>query len=509
MENPNTAALWQPIAFSANWAATTTVRLDELRPSWEKRRSQLTDTSEDYRQFIEQLKRRHAIETGVIENLYDLDRGVTETFVRDGIAGAILQHDDTNISPQLLLAHLRDHLESVDFVFDTVKNERPLTIHFIRELHELLTRHQDSADGRDALGNLVKIPLLKGQFKQRPNNPVRPDGIQVLYAPPEQVDSEMDTLILEYNAREEQQEHPARLAAWVHHAFTQIHPFQDGNGRIARLLASLILIRHNLFPFTVVRNQPNANNTKRDYIEALEMADLGDPQPLVTFFCNLQRDAIEEALNLKTVSAGQSSFKQMAVILGQKVQQKQAEKQQQHDMHVAKQRMAVFQLCRDYLEEVVKTLQEVVVGSTVFLTPIEPGDERDNYFYQQTVEHASRHKQRFNRFLPKGILSLQITLPDKRRYRLGVVVYHYGYGDTTLAIGAFLEFVDVNKDAIALNQSRRKTVRDEIVSIVALDLKPHTLSIDAQMDAQQQGISSYLDSVLTAVLAQIASDVDA
>lgn len=137
MASSATNALWQPISFSTAWVNTSTLRLDELLPSWEKRRSQLKDTSEDYRQFLEQMKRRHAIETGVIENLYDLDRGVTETFVRDGISGAILQHDDTNISPQLLLAYLRDHLEGVDFVFETVKNERPLSIHFIKELHQL------------------------------------------------------------------------------------------------------------------------------------------------------------------------------------------------------------------------------------------------------------------------------------------------------------------------------------------------------------------------------------
>lgn len=338
---------------------------------------------------------------------------------------------------------------------------------------------------------------------------MRPDGIQVLYAPPEQVDSEMDFLVAEYNAREEQSEHPARLAAWVHHAFTQIHPFQDGNSRIARLLASLILIRHNLFPFTVVRNQPDAFNTKQIYIEALEAADLGNPQPLVTFFCDLQRAAIEEALNLKTVSAGQSSFKEMAAILGQKVQQKQAEQQQQHDAHVAKQRMAVFQLCRDYLKDAEGILREAVGGARVNLWEVEPGSEHDNYFYQQTVSYASLHNQRFNRFLPKGILSLQLTLPDKRRYRLGVVVYHYGYGDATLAVGAFLEFVDVDKEAASRTENQRKTRRDEVVSIVPISLKPHTVAIDAPMHVQKQGVSSYLESVLTAVLAQIASDVDA
>ena len=507
MPPPSTQQIWQPIEFSTSWAFTNTLRLDELLPSWIKRRGYLQESSEDYRQFIEQLKRRHAIETGVIENLYDLNRGVTETFVRDGITAAILQHDDTNIPPQQLLAHLNDHLEGVDFVFDTVKNERPLSISFIKQLHQLLTRHQDTADGRDSTGKRVQIALLKGQFKQRPNNPVRPDGIQVLYAPPEQVDSEMDALIALYNGLEAQREHPARLAAWVHHAFTQIHPFQDGNGRIARLLASLILIRHNLFPFTVVREQ-----AKAVYIAALEKADLGDPQPLVTYFCELQREAIEEALSLKTVSAGKSSFEEMAALLGRKVEQQQTQQRQRHDEEVARQREAVFQICCDYLKQAEATLRGAVLGLVVSLQEVKPGSANDNYFYLQTVEYAKLHDYYFNRALPKGILSLQLIFPDKRRYRLGVVVHHYGYGDTTLAIGAFLEFIDVKELPMASpNRSRnqRRTRRNELVSSIPLNLRPHTLAINADLETQRQGVTSYLESVLTVVIAQIASDVDA
>ena len=59
-------------------------------------------------------------------------------------------------------------------------------------------------------------------------------------------------------------------AAWLHHRFVQIHPFSDGNGRVARSLATLVLIQRGGFPFVVLRDEKNA------YIETLRAADDGD-----------------------------------------------------------------------------------------------------------------------------------------------------------------------------------------------------------------------------------------
>ena len=192
---------------------------------------------EQYERFMEQLKRKQAIDTGIIERMYDLKRRITETFIKEGFVDAYLKHGDSDIEGNLLMKYLGDNFEAIDFIFDFVKNNRQLSVSYIKELHSLITRHQEVTDAIDQFGHHVKISLLKGEFKVAPNNPVR-DHTIYHYCPPEQVASEMDHLIRIYNS-ELSGVHILVKAAFLHHAFVQIHPFQDGNGRIARLLAVL------------------------------------------------------------------------------------------------------------------------------------------------------------------------------------------------------------------------------------------------------------------------------
>lgn len=62
-------------------------------------------------------------------------------------------------------------------------------------------------------------------------------------------------------------DHPVRVAAFAHHRFTQIHPFADGNGRTARLLASFVLVRGGHLPLIVTRDD------RDDYLRAVRVAD--------------------------------------------------------------------------------------------------------------------------------------------------------------------------------------------------------------------------------------------
>lgn len=280
--------LWKPVEFNNSWRKCDTSILDDIAPSWFARRETLQKNSSEFKKFVVQLKREHAIETGLIEQLYDLDKGVTETLIKEGFVASYLSHGDTNIPIPKLLGHLNDQLEAMDFVFDMVKENRPLSKSFIRALHQLLTRHQDSAFGRNALGNPIQIPLLKGTFKIRPNNPTTKDGIKILYCPPEQVESEIDNLINILNNLMVTKVHPLIISSWLHYAFISIHPFQDGNGRTARLLSSFIFIKNGYFPFTVIRE-----DLVDKYFYSLKEADKKNYQSLVNYMGFTQKVIIE------------------------------------------------------------------------------------------------------------------------------------------------------------------------------------------------------------------------
>lgn len=85
---------------------------------------------------------------------------------------------------------------------------------------------------------------------------------------------------------------PIIVASWLHHRFTQIHPYQDGNGRVARALTTMVLLQADLLPLVLDRD------LRMEYINALESADLGELAALAAIFARLERTAILQALSV-------------------------------------------------------------------------------------------------------------------------------------------------------------------------------------------------------------------
>lgn len=145
----------------------------------------------------------------------------------------------------------------------------PLTQNFIRTLHQTLLR-EDYTVYRNLSGGIqTSYVIHAGQYKTRPNSVITRYGDRFEYASPEETPSLMTDLVDWYNkAEQEGVLTPIELAALFHYRYIRIHPFEDGNGRIARMMVNFILARHD-YPMVVVRSR-----NKSEYLEALHMADL-------------------------------------------------------------------------------------------------------------------------------------------------------------------------------------------------------------------------------------------
>ena len=148
-------------------------------------------------------------------------------------------------------------------------SDRPLTEYFIRELHRTLLREDYTVRKELPDGNVSTYTVHAGQYKTRPNSVITTTGERFEYASPEETPALMTDLVEWYNiATNEGALSAIELASLFHYRYIRIHPFDDGNGRIARLLVNFILLRAG-YPMIIVRS-----NDKDKYLSALNSSDL-------------------------------------------------------------------------------------------------------------------------------------------------------------------------------------------------------------------------------------------
>jgi Fic family protein len=394
-----------------------------LYENWRASKKRLQESSQaQLADFNRRLIRRLSVETGILERLYDLDRGTTEALVAHGFAEDLVSHSSTNIEPSRLIDILRDQEAAVQLVIDCVKKNRELTKGLLHELHALLTRHQDTTTAVDQFGNRREIPLLKGKFKEQPNNPKRQDGTVHEYCPPIHVDSEIDNLLgwLPEYANDD----PIIVAAWLHHRFTQIHPYQDGNGRVARALTTLILLRADLLPLVVDRD------LRIEYIKALELADQAHLSTLAEMFARLERNAILQALSVDADaeisyqrSLTSAVIGSLADKFGKRRIQKLADLRQVNSVALELRAKARTVLEQSFAE-IESTVREVGDPETWFL---DGGPDQENeHWYKFEVVQSAKDADKFANFAEHHYFSRGSMKVGRERLDFVVSFHHVG-----------------------------------------------------------------------------------
>lgn len=251
---PADADLWDRFAASLN----------------ERRHSAIPEA---LRSAVEVAIRAAALDTGAIEGLYTVDRGFTMTVAFQSLAWEQAIEERGAGVRELFEAQL----EAYELVLDAVTQKLPITEAWIRALHEKLVAPQKTYRVLTEVG-WQEQELPKGQYKTRPNHVRLTDGTYHAYAPVDRVPEEMHRLVEELRTPEFQAAHPILQASYCHYAFVVIHPFADGNGRVARALASTFFYRAQSIPLVIFANQ------RPTYLDVLHAADLGDTRPVISFF---------------------------------------------------------------------------------------------------------------------------------------------------------------------------------------------------------------------------------
>lgn len=382
--------LWQSIKdLPLDWQDLASSELPPLVTVWNEQADRLRKSGE-FQTFSEKLHREIAIETGIIERLYTIDRGTTRLLIEQGINEALIPHGATDRPIKQVVSLIRDQEAAIEGLFDFVGGQRTLSSSYIKQLHQLLTQSQESTEALDpTTEKIFRVSLISGDWKRQPNNPLRPDGTIHEYCPPEQVTSEMDKLIALHHQHRDQRVPPEIESAWLHHRFTQIHPFQDGNGRVARCLASLVFIQASWFPLVLTRDD------RAVYIAALEEADKSNLSNLINLFAKSQKQAFLRSLGLSEQVLSEARRTQAIISsITDKLKQNQSESIQERRKKAENFALNLFDIAstrlRDVADEIRLSVQNFVSEPQVFTISAPAGDSRSYYHRYKVVETAKQ-----------------------------------------------------------------------------------------------------------------------
>lgn len=284
----------------AEWSAKTHVDVREwtqFRDLLARRRAAVS--SDAFAASQRYLTRAAAVDTGAIEGLYATDRGFTVSVAREAPYWEQGLAERGPLAPALFEAQLSTY----ELVLDAATRSLPVTEAWIRRLHEELCSPQETYVVRTPVGP-QEHNLMTGQYKRFPNHVLQADGTRHAYAPVERVPEEMQRFVNELQSQEFERAHAVRQASYAHYCLVVIHPFADGNGRVARALASTYFYRDLSLPFVVLSDQ------KEEYWDSLASADAGEWQVFVSFVLDRGIEAVQladDALAAPTLASAESA----------------------------------------------------------------------------------------------------------------------------------------------------------------------------------------------------------
>lgn len=218
-----------------------------------------------------------------LKKLYD----VRFTYNSNAIEGNTLTQSETElvltkgitIGGKTLDEHLEviGHKDAIDYIESLAQRETEINQWEIKQIHNLILRKINP----DEAGSYRTLDVMAA-------------GTNYLYSPHYLLSQLMGDFVIWLNSEAALKLHPVEYATMAHYRFVSIHPFRDGNGRTARLLMNLLLIRAG-YPIVVIDNQ-----IRNDYINALAYGQQNqdDLEQLFDLVCDAVMTSLLEVLRL-------------------------------------------------------------------------------------------------------------------------------------------------------------------------------------------------------------------
>jgi len=227
-------------------------RLDRLRPL----------PKDAVQHLLKDMRLRHTYNSDAIEgNTLTLQE--TKLVIEEGIT----------IGGKPLKDHIeaRNDAEAFDFIVHLVQQRTPFSQEIIQRIHEIVTKGLLMDAGKYRTGNI--------RITGSPITPPRYIKIVPL----------MDEYI---RTIKKLKTHPLKKAVFIHHRLVWIHPFFDGNGRVARLVTNLFFMQQGYPPVILKQEQ------RKTYYNVLHQADNGNLSPLAEFIAEAMNESLQLYLSV-------------------------------------------------------------------------------------------------------------------------------------------------------------------------------------------------------------------
>lgn len=278
------------------------------------------DLSQEIKNLLEEIEefRQQPLDKIALEKLREHFR-THHIFHSSGIEGNRLTLQETSLvlkeGIDITGKPLKDSIEvknlgiAFDFLYELVQQDVEITENYLKQLHSLIIGDDTSLSP----GNYRNIGVIITGSEHRPPEPF-------------EVPIKMRDLFDWIKANKD--ENPIIVAAVAHHEMVKIHPFKDGNGRTARLLLNLILLKSG-FPICNIKR-----SERPDYYNALSLADEGEYEPIIEVVTKNCTELFGEYIRVRDES---NRLKDWAKRIGAKdTQQRLAKKKAQFELWLNK-----------------------------------------------------------------------------------------------------------------------------------------------------------------------------